>query len=248
MNHNSKKHILITGGTKGIGFAVASVAAREGYDLLLTYSSDETAAVDAQRKLNDAFASEVVLLRADVGEKESVGKISAALQDMKRPLDTVVFNAGLTCREPLETIGEDEWERVFFGNVHFPVFLLKKLLSENLLRQGGSVAFTGSSMGEHPHSVSLAYGVGKSAVHALVKNLVKFLAPYNIRVNAVAPGFVDTEWQKSKPEEIRASIAGKISLKRFCRPEEIAELYLTVIEHPYLNGSIISADGGYSYR
>ncbi|MDR2534168.1 MAG: SDR family oxidoreductase [Tannerellaceae bacterium] len=248
MNRSGKKHILITGGTKGIGYAVAFVMAREGYDLLLTYSTDESAAADVQRKLKDLFSAEVVLLRADVSEKASVGKIASALRDMGTTLDAVVFNAGLTCRKQLETIEDDEWERVFFGNVHFPVFLLREMLGGELLRRGGSVAFTGSSMGEYPHSVSLAYGVGKSAVHALVKNLVKFLAPYDIRVNAVAPGFVDTDWQKSKPEDIRASIAGKISLKRFCRPEEIAELYLTLIEHPYLNGSIIPVDGGYSYR
>jgi 3-oxoacyl-[acyl-carrier protein] reductase len=103
-------------------------------------------------------------------------------------------------------------------------------------------------MGIYPHSVSLAYGVTKSAVHALVKNLVKFLAPYGIRVNGVAPGFVDTEWQKEKPLEIRRSIEGKVSLGRFCEPEEIAEVYKMVIGNSYLTGEIIVVDGGYSYK
>ncbi|MDR2497366.1 MAG: SDR family oxidoreductase [Tannerellaceae bacterium] len=248
MNNSGRKHILITGGTKGIGLAVASVMARAGYDLLLTYATDESAAAVARQKLLDASAAEVALLRADVGAPESVGKITAALREMAWTVDAVIFNAGLTYREPFETICPAEWERVFFGNVHFPVFLLQRMLAEELLRHGGSVVFTGSSMGVHPHSVSLAYGVGKSAVHALTQNLVKFLAPYKIRVNAIAPGFVDTDWQKSKPEALRASIADKIALRRFCSPEEIAELYLTAIEHPYLNGSVIPADGGYSYR
>ncbi|MDR2497945.1 MAG: SDR family oxidoreductase [Tannerellaceae bacterium] len=248
MNNSSTKHILITGGTKGIGLAVARVMARSGYDLLLTYWADEPAALKARRELSEGFAVEVALLRADVGEKESVGRITGALREMQWTIDALIFNAGLTYRCPFEAIRMEEWERVFFGNVHFPVFLLQQMLGEELLRRGGSVVFTGSAMGEHPHAASLAYGVGKSAVHALTKNLVKFLAPYNIRVNAIAPGFVDTDWQKSKKEELRASIAAKISLQRFCRPEEIAELYLLAIEHSYLNGSVISADGGYSFR
>jgi len=96
--------------------------------------------------------------------------------------------------------------------------------------------------------MSLAYGVTKAAVHALTQNLVKFLAPYNIRVNAVAPGFVDTEWQKNKPLEIRQSIESKIAMGRFCTPEEVAGIYKMLIENTYINGSIIVADGGYSYK
>jgi 3-oxoacyl-[acyl-carrier protein] reductase len=115
-------------------------------------------------------------------------------------------------------------------------------------KRRGSVTFTGSLMGIEPHSVSLAYGVSKSAVHALVKNLVKFLLPYDIRVNAVAPGFVDTDWQKTKPVEIRKSIESKIAVGRFCAPEEIAEVFLMLIENHYFNGEIVVVDGGYLYK
>ncbi|MDR1937015.1 MAG: SDR family oxidoreductase, partial [Tannerellaceae bacterium] len=140
----------------------------------------------------------------------------------------------------------EDWEKVFFGNVHFPVFLLQRIVG--LINRGGSVVFTGSLMGIQPHSVSLAYGVTKSAVHAIVKNMVKFLSPYGIRVNGVAPGFVDTEWQKNKPAEIRRNIEDKIALKRFCDPAELAEVYRMLIENSYFNGEVIVADGGYSYK
>jgi 3-oxoacyl-[acyl-carrier protein] reductase len=82
----------------------------------------------------------------------------------------------------------------------------------------------------------------------MVKNMVKFLAPYEIRVNAVAPGFVDTEWQKNKPADIRRNIEDKIALKRFADPAEIAEIYRMLIENSYFNGEVIVADGGYSYK
>jgi len=98
-----------------------------------------------------------------------------------------------------------------------------------------------------PHSLSLAYGVSKAAVHAMVQNLVKFLSPMDIRVNAVAPGFIDTEWQKTKPDEIRNRIAQKIALKRFGTPEEVAQAFLFLIENPYANGEVLSLNGGYDY-
>ena len=78
--------------------------------------------------------------------------------------------------------------------------------------------------------------------------MVKFLVPYELRVNAVAPGFVDTEWQKTKPAKIRRNIENKVSLGRFCDPGELAEVYKMLIENSYFNGEVVVVDGGYSYK
>lgn len=234
-----RKKILITGGTKGIGYAVATLLAQSGYDLVLTYAGDRPAALAAAERLGNMAK----IVCADISDVSSID----ALEEAARPsITAVVFNAGLTYRESLEGIEQGEWERVFFANVHYPVYALQRLVP--LMEKGGCVVFTGSAMGVHPHAVSLSYGVSKAAVHALTKNLVKSLAPVGIRVNAVAPGFVDTDWQKGKPAEIRQSIESKIALGRFCTPEEIADVYKMVIENQYLNGEIITVDGGYSYK
>ncbi|OAV74556.1 3-oxoacyl-[acyl-carrier-protein] reductase FabG [Bacteroidales bacterium Barb7] len=238
--------VCITGGTKGIGKAVAACLAEAGYNLLLTYSSDSETAQATGNELRLQYGRQVHILQADSSAPSSIEIIYRYLTEQSLRLDAVVFNAGITSRRPFEELALAEWERVFFANVHFPVFLLQRLTG--LFNEGGSVAFTGSLMGIQPHSVSLAYGVTKSAVHALVKNLVKFLVPYHIRVNGVAPGFVDTEWQKEKPAEIRRNIENKVASGRFCRPEEVAEVYKMLIENNYFNGEVIVIDGGYSYK
>ena len=114
--------------------------------------------------------------------------------------------------------------------------------------KGSSVLITGSAMGIHPHSISVSYGVSKAAVHSLVKNLVKCLASTELRINAIAPGFVETEWQKEKPEWIKEKIKSKIALKRFCTTEEVGRLAMNIIENEYLNGEIIQFDGGYNFE
>lgn len=240
------KWVLITGGTKGIGKAVANCLAKAGYQLILTYASDTKAAEATCTTLRQAHGVKVELLRADITDPRAVDEINAFLRGAERRLDALVLNAGITCRDPFEQIQPADWLRVFQANVHFPVFLLQRIV--DLLNEKGSVVFTGSLMGIEPHSVSLAYGVTKSAVHALVKNLVKFMAPYGLRVNAVAPGFVDTEWQKTKPKEIRQNIERKVALGRFCDPDELAEVYKMLIENSYFNGEIVVVDGGYAYK
>ena len=240
------KWVLITGGTKGIGKAVANCLAKAGYQLILTYASDTVAAEEACMALRQAYGVMVELLKADITDPHAVEEIDTFLRAEERRLDAVVLNAGITCRDPFEQIQPADWLRVFQANVHFPVFLLQRIV--DLLNEKGSVVFTGSLMGIEPHSVSLAYGVTKSAVHALVKNLVKFMAPYGLRVNAVAPGFVDTEWQKTKPKEIRQNIERKVALGRFCDPDELAEVYKMLIENSYFNGEIVVVGGGYAYK
>lgn len=238
---------VITGGTKGLGRAVAERLLRDGFDVGLTYANDAEQAERTSQELLAAHPeSEVTTFQADASDFSSIDVIEEFVIAQERQVDALVLNAGITDRGSLEDLQVENWLRVFNANVHVPLFTIQHLLDH--FTEDASVVLTGSLMGIQPHSMSLAYGVTKSTVHALVENLVKFLAPRGVRVNAVAPGFIDTEWQLTKPAEIRASINSKISLGRFALPEEIADTYAMLINNAYFNGETLVVDGGYSYR
>lgn len=239
------KTALVTGATQGIGKAIAMRLLHEGWTVVITYAYDPKSD-DSQREFSQVAPDRFFMIEADASDLKSIENINKLLIDNNVKLDAVILNAGITDRAEFGSITPENWERVFTVNVHYPVFLLQKI--NPLLNSSASITFTGSLMGILPHSVSLSYGVTKASVLALVKNLVKFYAEKGIRVNGVAPGFVDTEWQKNKPQEIRDNITRKIALGRFCSPEELTDVFMLLINNSYMNGEIVVCDGGYSFK
>jgi 3-oxoacyl-[acyl-carrier protein] reductase len=240
------KTALVTGGTKGIGKAICFRLLQEGWDVIITYGSDTEAAQKTYQEFSESFTNKVYLLQADISDLVNVNRIDDFLDENDLNLNAVIFNAGITDRSDFHSIQVEDWEKVFTANVHFPVFLLQKIYHR--IQQKGSVVFTGSLMAIHPHSVSLSYGITKASVHALVKNLVKFFTDKQIRVNAVVPGFVETDWHKSKPAAVRQNIYDKLAAGRFCTPEELTDVYMLLLNNTYINGETVVCDGGYSYK
>ena len=125
--------------------------------------------------------------------------------------------------------------------MNMPFMIVKELSAH--INDGGNILFIASAMGIHPHATSLPYGVSKAATISLAQNLVKELP--KVRTNCVCPGFVDTDWQLEKPDWLREKISSKIALKRFAKPAEIADMCLSIIENTYMNGAVVTVDGGY---
>lgn len=241
---NTMKRALVTGGTKGIGRSIAEMLMADGYFVTVTYAHDEESAQGFQDSVADK-TSQFELVKADQSCKEDMKRLTTHL--LSQPaLDCLVLNAGITLRKGITDFTDEEWDRVMQVNVNAPVFLIRDLHGH--LSQNARIVFIGSEMGIYPHGTSLAYGVTKSAVHALARNLVKFFEGTGITVNAIAPGFVETEWQKNKPQEIRNNICRKTALGRFATVDEIADAVRFVIRNPFVNGSIIEVNGGYNYK
>ena len=128
-------------------------------------------------------------------------------------VDWLVNNVGISTYAKYEDYTFEEWSKIVNTNLSVPVFLVKEL--RPIIREGGSILFTGSYAGQQAYSSSLVYGVTKSAIHFLTKSLVKELEPKQIRVNAIAPGFIETSWHKNRTPESYERINRKIALHRF---------------------------------
>jgi 3-oxoacyl-[acyl-carrier protein] reductase len=240
------RYSIVTGGTKGIGKEICRKLLLNGFSVIAVDNNEEVSALSTRQEFETEFPNFFNIIKCDLSDTSNITKLFSEVNTITQSVDVLILNAGMTVRKGVEDITLEEWETVMSVNVTTPLFLIQRFLP--LMGVGSNIIFTGSSMAIFPHSLSLPYGVTKSAVHALVKNLVKFLTPLGIRVNCVSPGFVDTEWQKEKPEPVRERIMGKIALERFAEPDEIASVYMFIVDNQYLNGEIISIDGGYSYQ
>lgn len=238
------KRALVTGGTKGIGMGIVKMLLTEGYFVTVTYGHDEKSA----SRFKETFGVETnqfELMKIDQSCKDDM-RLLANHVKQQGALDCLVCNAGITLRKGITDFTDEEWEKVMQVNVNAPVCLVRDLYSNIALN--ARIIFIGSEMGIYPHSISLAYGVTKSAVHALARNLVKFFEGTGTTINVIAPGFVETEWQKNKPQEIKNNICKKTALGRFATVAEIVDAVKFVMNNPFVNGSIIEVNGGYDFK
>lgn len=220
------KNALVTGSTRGIGAAIAEELVENGYKVFTNGRTSGDIPADLSTLNGVAVLADTIISRCE-------------------KLDCLVLNAGETCYTPFTNMCIAEWEKVMNVNVSMPAFLVQRLF--NHIADNGAIVFIASDMAIYPHARSPAYGVSKAAVVALARNLVKEFAPRKIRVNAICPGFVDTDWQKEKPKWLRLKIEKKIALERFCKSSEVANLVFSIISNQYINGSVVRVDGGYDF-
>lgn len=236
------KQAIVTGMTKGIGLSIAEMLLKEGYYVHGTYAHDDVAAAKAKTYLStigDAFN----IIKVN---QSSLSEIHQFALNIQEPIQCMICNAGTTIRKPFAEITDDDWYNIMAVGLFSHICLIRDLWDQ--IEKNSRIIFIGSVLGELPHSVSVPYGVVKGAIHALVKNLVKEFEGTGTTINAVAPGFVDTEWQKGKSKSIRDSINNKIALHRFAEPNEIAHAVQFILHNGYMNGATLEIHGGYNYK
>lgn len=230
------KTAIVTGGTSGIGLGVARMLLSKGYHVYATYVGP-----DFDEKI-DNFEP----VKVDQTKREELYRFINHIKQNCESVDCIVCNAGMSIRKPFTQGTDQDWDAMMEVAVNSHYILVRELFG--LIPQGSRIIFTGSQMGLMPHAMVLAYGVTKAAVHALAKNLVKEFEGTGTTVNAIIPGFVETPWQKEKPEEIKQNIYRKTAIHRFASVDEVVDAYRFCIDNPFVNGSLIEVNGGYSYK
>lgn len=230
------KYAVVTGGTSGIGLGVAKMLVSKGYYVFATYVSTNIT--------EDIENFEAI--KTDQTKREEVYNFINYVKSKTDHLDCLHCNAGMTIRKSFTEYTDKDWDMMMEVAVNSHYIMCREFFP--IILAGSRILFTGSQMGVNPHGTVLAYGVVKSAIHALCKNLVKEFEGTGTTVNAVVPGFVETPWQKEKPEQIKQNIYRKTAIHRFATIDEIVDAFRFCIDNSFVNGSLIEVNGGYSYK
>lgn len=223
------KIAFITGSSRGIGKQI-------GIDLL---NKNYFVYFNGRNKEIILDSSNSDFIQADLSDSNNILDIVLKLSN----LDVLVLNAGITDRTPFGDVQITNWNKVFEMNVTVPFFLVQAL--KDKINPNGKIIFISSISGIIPDSVSIAYGVSKAAINMMVLYLAKEFADKKITVNAIAPGYIMTDWHKDKPKEQLERIATKCLVNRFGTPEEISKAVQFIVDNDFINGQIIRIDGGW---
>ena len=239
------KVAIITGGSRGIGYATADAFLREGATVILTASSQATAE-KAVAKLQEKYPQSTVAgIWPDLGSLEAVHAAFRDVLDKYGCVDILVNNAGVSESTPFLNYTEETFDKVMDLNVK-GVFNATHAAAEYMVSRGSGVILNTSSMVSiYGQPSGMAYPASKFAVNGLTVSLARELGPKGIRVNAVAPGITETDMMKAVPKEVIEPMIRQIPLRRLGQPEDIANafVFLASDEASYITGVVLSVDG-----
>ncbi len=249
---NDRKKALVTGGATGIGRSAVLALAKAGYDVAINYASSAKAAQEVA-SLAQAMGAQTMLLPCDVSDEVAVRAMLAQVEAQFGHLDALVNNAGTTAKwkvKDLESLDLAEWDRTFAVNVRGLFQVTRAAVP--LLKKGSSpsIVNTASIVGLRPGPQPLPYAASKAAVVNMTKTLAWNLGP-EIRVNAVAPGWMEGDWMErmlgDKYDDLMGKRAKLTPLKRCVTADDVAETMMSLIQgNRFVTGEIIVIDGGFT--
>lgn len=237
------KVAVITGGTRGIGFETVKLFAGQGAKVILFGSRQET--VDAAlRKLQDGdFEAEGYW--TNLGNYDEVAEVVAEIEKNYGKIDILINNAGVSAAKPIDDTSAEEFENIMKLNVNAMFNMIKAVVPGMKKRRQGVILNTSSMVGTYGQPAGVGYPTSKFAVNGMTKSLARELAHYGIRVNAVAPGIINTDMVASLPEDVIQPLIKTIPLGRIGESRDIANAFLFLASEmaSYITGEILSVDG-----
>ncbi len=240
-----RKIVLITGASRGIGKETAKVYAENGYDVAINYVSDKTDVEGIKKEFQD-MGVKCLMIKADVSNEEDVNNMVEKVISEFGKIDVLVNNAGITKDTLLMRMSKEDFDKVIDINLK-GTFLVTKAVSKYMMKKRcGSIINLSSVVGVAGNSGQSNYSASKAGIIGFTKSIAKELASRNIRANAVAPGFIETDMTNVLKDEVKESIGNQIPLKRMGTAREVAEViyFLGTEKSSYITGQVINIDGG----
>lgn len=239
------KVALVTGASRGIGREVAIEMAKAGADIVINYIGDVSLAEEVQGQIQ-ALGRKAVIIEADVSNSAAVDELMAkAISEFSR-IDILVNNAGITRDNLLARMKEEDWDAVLNINLKSMFNCSKSVLKYMMKQRYGRIINISSVVGVMGNAGQANYAAAKAGALGLTKSIAKEVASRNITVNAVAPGFIDTEMTAKLPEKVKEEMLSGIPIKRLGLPLDIANaiIFLSSDNASYITGQTLHIDGG----
>ena len=242
---NIEKTALVTGASRGIGRAIALALASKGFAVALNYAGSHDAAEAVKKEIEDA-GGKAFTVQGDVSKSEDVDRIFKAVKDEFGGLDVLVNNAGINRDALLIRMKESNWDDVIATDLKSDFLTTKAAAAMMMRKRKGSIINISSVVGIMGNIGQANYAAAKAGVIGLTKACAKEMAARNIRVNAVAPGFIETAMTDGIPEKIREGMIASIPMGRMGQPEDIARAvcFLASDDASYITGQVLVVDGG----
>lgn len=235
---------IVTGAGRGIGRAIAGELAAAGANVVINYATSAQAAQELAKKLEE-LGSQALAVQADVSNYEQAGELIKQAMQVFGRIDILVNNAGITRDKTLKNMGREQWDEVLHVNLDSVFNCTRQVLPSMVEGRHGKIVNISSFVGQGGNVGQANYATTKAGMIGFTKAVALEVARHGITVNAVCPGFTETDMLQSVPEEIRHRILEKIPLGRFGQAEEVAAcVRYIVMEGDYMTGQAISINGG----
>lgn len=238
------KIILVTGASHGIGKAIAKFMAENNYTVVANYNNSLESAVQFQNELKEKNIH-IDIFKADVSKRDEVKKMIDFIIEKYKKIDVLINNAGISSFNMFSDITDIEWNNVINTNLYSAFCVTQEVLPYMIHQKNGCIINISSVWGLVGSSCETLYSISKAGLDGMTKSLAKELGPSNIRVNSIAPGFIDTNMNKNLSQDTIDSIKEDIPLGRVGSPSSIARCVNWLVEDDFTTGQIISVNGGW---